>query len=272
MLPHHSPHLRSPDRQAIAVLLVSGSLAATGAVVSYAVRQVQAAFRGAEAMRVEAVNALSHDLKNPLHVVLGYASLLEGASAEEREEFAGSVLEAADRALALVRGGLDVSAWQEGVPPAPRLAPVRLNDLVAQTAARFRLAAAERQLRVVTHLEPSLPAVDADAELIERALANLISNGIKYGVGGGMVEVSTTHGGGHVAVSVRDEGKGLAPGEQARLFQPFSRSSTGRGVEGTGLGLYIVRTIVEAHGGSVRVDSAVGRGSTFTIELPACRS
>jgi signal transduction histidine kinase len=107
-----------------------------------------------------------------------------------------------------------------------------------------------------------------DGERLAQVLANLISNAIKYAPAGGEIRVTVREAAGEAVVSVSDQGLGLSPEQIKRLFQPFTRLYSGREIKGTGLGLYICKAIVEAHGGRISVESAPGRGSTFTVALP----
>jgi two-component system sensor histidine kinase SenX3 len=118
--------------------------------------------------------------------------------------------------------------------------------------------------------DAATPVVRADAEALGRAVWNLLDNAVKYSPEAKSVRVSVSQDAGRVAIAVSDEGVGIPPAERDAIFQKFVRgtSSDGRGVKGTGIGLAMVKHIVEAHGGEVRVESEVGRGSTFTILLP----
>jgi signal transduction histidine kinase len=107
-----------------------------------------------------------------------------------------------------------------------------------------------------------------DGERLNQLLTNLISNAVKYSPAGGAVRVSVRGGAGEACVSVADHGIGLNPSEIQRLFQPFTRMYSHQEVEGVGLGLYISKAIVEAHGGRIWVESVPGQGSTFTVALP----
>jgi signal transduction histidine kinase len=108
-----------------------------------------------------------------------------------------------------------------------------------------------------------------DAERLERALGNLIANALKFTDAGGSVTVIASAAANNIAIAVRDTGIGIAPEQQARVFERFFKADRGRGEGGTGLGLAIVKHIVLAHGGTVRVESRPGRGATFTMLLPA---
>lgn len=131
---------------------------------------------------------------------------------------------------------------------------------------RDRLVTPEQALRVRIEAVEGLPAVVADPEQVERIVANLISNALKYSED--EVVVTLARGGSEVVVSVSDRGPGIARGEQPKLFERYYRGDAQRGREGLGLGLYISRMLVEAQGGRIWVESEVGQGSTFRFSLP----
>jgi signal transduction histidine kinase len=237
--------------------------------MAYALEQVRGAYRLADRLRREAVSALSHDLKNPLGIVLGYAEMLEEeASPDERKAQVRGILRAARLANDLVHNVLDTAAI-EGRGLVARREPCELNEVVTVVIELYAHAADSKGVRLRPGLAAGLPVLEADARLLGRAIGNLVSNAIKYTGPDGNVEVTTRAGtAGTVAVDVTDDGPGIPPAEQAKLFRAWSRTASGRDVEGTGLGLYIVRSIATAHAGSVAVRSAPGAGSTFTLELP----
>jgi signal transduction histidine kinase len=125
---------------------------------------------------------------------------------------------------------------------------------------------------LVCEIEPDLPPIHADREALSRALWNLLENAGKYSEPGSAIRVFAQRRNGSVLVGVEDHGSGIALAEQGRIFRKFMRGSeaTRSGIRGVGVGLALVKRIVEAHGGQVRLASVPGRGSTFTLELP-CR-
>jgi signal transduction histidine kinase len=123
-------------------------------------------------------------------------------------------------------------------------------------------------LTLTLDLDANLEPILGDFNQLERALLNLVSNAIKFTPPGGRITVSSGMIKKNIAVKVKDTGVGIAPEEISRLFSEFQRLTGSGSTEGSGLGLFIVKTIVEAHGGSVSVESAVGAGTTFTILLP----
>lgn len=151
---------------------------------------------------------------------------------------------------------------------------VDLDDLATQTERTFREEAAQKGLRFAVGVEPGLPVVDSGVDLLKELLENLVSNAIKYTLPGGEVEVRFAAGApGEVRIVVRDTGIGIPEREQAKLFQEFFRAANAKrhSPAGTGLGLALVKQTVERHHGRIRVDSAEGRGTTVTIEIPVRR-
>jgi signal transduction histidine kinase len=122
---------------------------------------------------------------------------------------------------------------------------------------------------VVAEVAPALPLVRADPERLRQVLGNLIDNAVKYSPAGERVDVRAVALDGTVQISVADRGPGIQPEDQRLVFEKFGRVSNGSSKPGTGLGLYIARSITEAHGGTLGVSSTPGRGATFTLRLPA---
>jgi PAS domain S-box-containing protein len=224
--------------------------------------------------RDQFLSIASHELRTPLNPLQLQIQMLlrlarAGTLAGQPPERLVGMLEACERSVKqfgrlvaqlldlsrLVAGGLDL-----------RLEEVDLADLARQVTARYgpELAQAGCELR----LAADRPAVGRwDRLRLDQVLSNLLSNAVKYGAGK-PVEVSVTSGAGRAVLTVRDHGIGVAPADQARIFERFERAVTGYEYGGLGMGLYVVRQIVEALDGTVRVDSTPGAGATFTVELP----
>jgi PAS domain S-box-containing protein len=214
------------------------------------------------------IHAISHDLRAPLTVVKGHVQLIEETLAGDGPPGVADSLAAIDRGITrmnvMIQDLVD-TARVEGGQLQLALAPVRLQDYLPDLLARSRVLLDIRRIRLA--VPPTLPPACADANRLERICLNLLTNALKYSEPGTPVEVRARQVDGMVEVAVRDQGPGIPPEEQARLFQRFSRGSTRAG-EGLGLGLYITRRLVEAHGGTIRVESTPGEGSTFTFTLP----
>ncbi|MCK6554053.1 HAMP domain-containing histidine kinase [Candidatus Binatia bacterium] len=270
-LPHHLSYTKSGPDAVATVIAVGLYLTLVAWVVSSTVRQIRATHRRAEELRSEAVNALSHDLKNPLGAIRSYAELAETAPAGDNREYLRHIRRAAQHALDLVNNVLDAAALAAR-PMTPEHRPVQLNDLVADTAELYAAAAEAKGIKLSVTLAPDLPVVDADGQLFRRMLSNLISNAIKFTGEGGEVRVRTTSvNESRVRLIVSDTGCGIAPRDRPHLFSKYRRGRSGPDTGGTGLGLYIVRSIVDAHAGEVSVESDVGQGAVFTIDLPLRR-
>lgn len=267
VLAHHLPYAKPGDDAVATVIAVSVYLFVAAWIVSYAARQVRGIYQRIDESRREAVSALSHDLKNPLGIIDGYAEMVAEATPVEREEYLRRIRQSARQALDLVHNELDAAAV-EGRGIVVNREPVDINEVVEEVADVYRATAEAKGVRLTIVLAANCPVLAADRQLLSRAIGNLVSNALKYTAADGLVEITTALQSGSVTVNVRDTGCGLAPGTEARLFQQYSRGAASGAVEGSGLGLYIVRRIAEAHGGSVGVISDVGQGSTFTLSLP----
>ena len=221
--------------------------------------------------RIEFLSRLSHELRTPLNAVLGFSQLMladavHALSATQRARLQ-HIGEAGEHLLRLVEDVLDITRIDSG-QFAMSLQPVALQPVVD---AALRLVEKERQAYDI-HVVHGLPAqplyVTADAQRLEQVFVNLLSNACKYNRRGGTLVIEHDERDGEFGVRVRDEGAGLDANERAQLFQPFKRLASD--VPGTGLGLVVVKLLLEQMGGRIEVHSTKGRGTTFTVHLPAC--
>jgi signal transduction histidine kinase len=266
-LAHLVPYAKPADDALATVVIVNVYLVLVAWVASYAIRQMRAVYVRAEAMRDEAVSALSHDLKSPLAIIRSCAELVEEDPAVDRADYLRRIRHTAQQALDLVSNVLDAAAV-ESRPMAPHYEAVHVDELVKQVATFYRIVAERKKIRIEIALGDPTPLIQADGQLLSRALGNLLSNAVKYTAPSGTVRVRTAADDSTVSVAVADDGPGISEPDQAELFRKYRRTSTARGTEGTGLGLYIVSQIAAAHGGNVTVASRPGQGSTFTLVLP----
>lgn len=239
--------------------------------------QRELARRNAELIRLnEQKNQLlgmaAHDLRNPLGAIFSCSEYLldelKNLSADQLEMLRG-IKSSSEFMLALIEDILNLSRIESGKIEL-RIEPCNLADLAARHVATNRLIAARKKIHIDLDIGPDLPAVQADPRKIEQVLDNLLSNAIKFSPPATTVTMSLMRMGAQVRIEVRDQGPGIPAAEQGKLFQPFQRTSvkpTGN-EKSSGLGLAIARKIVEAHGGRIGVESAVGSGSTFFIDLP----
>lgn len=220
------------------------------------------------------VGIAAHDLRNPLTAVLGFAKLLRRPGQEnpptvQQDRFLTNIQSASEFMLRLVNDLLDVSRIEAGeLNLDPR--PMNLPALVEANLMLSRLHAEEKQIAIALEVGPDIPPVNVDPDKMEQVLSNLVSNALKFSEPGTEVRVSVHRFADTIRLSVADAGQGIAEAERDNLFRPFSTTSTKttRGEKSTGLGLVIVKKVVDGHGGRIEVDSQPGRGSTFTVVLP----
>jgi two-component system phosphate regulon sensor histidine kinase PhoR len=163
---------------------------------------------------------------------------------------------------------LELSAIESGQQPLS-LQKTEIAPLLSEAAERLATQAERSQVSVTLELAPDLGSMRIDAARIERAVLNLLHNAIKFTPPNGSVTLSAQRNDGELIVTVRDSGAGIASSDLPRIFERFYKADQSRAGGGTGLGLALVKHAVEAHGGSVHVESEVGRGSCFTLRIPA---
>jgi signal transduction histidine kinase len=225
--------------------------------------------RDHEEAREESIRALSHDLRNPLTVISANAQrlarLLDGQALAREARIARSMEASAQRMNGMLQALADAMRVDAGTVPLRREA-VRLPEALAALSAQLDSAEEER---IQIQAAAELPPVAADPELLDRVLVNLLSNALKYSPPDEAVTVRVQRGEGELLVSVADRGIGMTPAEQEQLFRRYYRAEGARArSSGLGLGLYVTRALVEAHGGRIWVESAPGAGSTFCFTLP----
>jgi signal transduction histidine kinase len=200
----------------------------------------------------------------------GYATMMPmvGPLNEKQQEFANKIITGIEQMTKLIDDLLDLGRIEAGVGLAREAC--RLDEIVRGIVDTLRPHAENKGLTLAIEAPPDMPAAHGDPTLLRQAITNLVDNAIKYTPSGGQVNVRLVADNGRFRVAVADTGLGIAPADQTHLFQKFFRVKQ-RGstqVKGSGLGLAIVKSIVERHGGRVWVDSKLGKGSTFYVELP----
>ena len=215
------------------------------------------------------LDAVAHDLRTPLARLRGTAELAlqEERPADAYREALAHAVEAVEAATATLDTIMDVAEAEAGTLPLRR-APVPVADLAADVADLYALAAEDQGVALdVAARDPGVAVVDAGR--MRQAIANLVDNAIKYTPPGGRVALTVDREGEAVRVVVRDTGPGIAPEELPRIWDRLYRGEGALHTRGLGLGLSLVRAIVEAHGGTVAAESRAGEGATFTVRLPA---
>lgn len=223
---------------------------------------------GGDQVRSDFLSMVTHDIKSPLSVILGYTDLLTEvpASPQVIGETLTRIRESGEQINALVSNFLELSRIEAGRLVIERR-PTDVRDLVLQVVDQLEARAVRKGLTVEKTVDP-MPELDADPQYLERALQNVLSNAVKYTPSGGRISVTLDRTEDGIAIRVADTGQGISPEELPHVFEKFRRARAARRLEGTGLGLYIARRILEAHGGHIEVTSAPGVGSTFVLRLP----
>ncbi len=223
--------------------------------------------------QLEFVATVSHELRTPLAVIRSAAdNLADGVVGDEARvrQYGQLVRSEGLRLTELVEQILEFAGLQSGQRAVSR-APVTIDAVLRVATAAAQPAAEAAGVRVELTIAEGLPAVAGDEPALRRVFLNLIGNAVKYGADGRWVGVRARATGRAVEIAVSDRGLGIAAAEQARIFEPFYRTAdvVAAQIQGAGLGLSLVKRIVEAHGGTIGVASAPGQGSTFTVTLPA---
>jgi signal transduction histidine kinase len=226
--------------------------------------------RRLSALRADFVSLVSHELRTPMASVIGSARTLEQRwrelTPEQRESFLALIAHETSRLADLIGDVLDTSRIEAGTF-SYSFGEVDLGQLVRDSAAAA--AHAQDEVSVEAVVRDPLPAVRGDRDRLRQVLVNLIDNAVKYSAPGDEVRVEAESIDGRVVIEVRDRGPGIPPEHQRVIFEKFGRVNLGEHAKpGTGLGLFIARSIAEAHGGVLEVRSAPGRGATFRLSLP----
>jgi PAS domain S-box-containing protein len=224
--------------------------------------------RQIEQMKADFLAMITHDMKNPVGIIVGYAEILldDSGVASEFREMLVSIDASARGLLQLILNFLDLSKIEAG---ALRLHRVQtcINDVLRQVVRYQSPLARAKGIEVIEQLG-QVPAVQVDHVQMDRVFGNLLGNAIKFTPPGGRVSIHTARQNGQVEVRISDTGPGIAPEQIPQLFGKYQRLSPAPQTEGTGLGLFIAKSMVDAHGGVVRVESTPNHGATFIVSLP----
>ena len=271
-LVRREPNAFRPEEVELAGLLGRLVASAVQNIRAYeAERRTVDELRRLSALRADFVSLVSHELRTPMAAVIGAARTLQQRwrelSPDQRESFLQLISGETGRLAELISDVLDTSRIEAGTFTF-RFRDVDVAALVRDTVATAQLG--QDEVRLSADVHDALPEIRADPERLRQVLTNLIDNAVKYSPVGGQVEVHAYSENGRLRVDVHDHGPGIAKEDQRLIFEKFGRVA-GAGASrpaGTGLGLFIARSIAEAHGGELVVRSAPDQGATFTLELP----
>lgn len=220
-----------------------------------------------EILKSDFVSNVSHELKTPLSVIQNYAAILQedDLTQAERQLYAQRIAAASERLTVLVTNILQLSRLEnQKIVPSPRR--YNLSEQLSRCAVGFEQIWEEKGIELDVDLDQSI-TVDTDEKLLDIVWNNLISNALKFTSRGGSVYLGAKREGGDVLVRVADTGCGISPQDINRIFEKFYQAESSRAVQGNGLGLAMVRQIMDLVGGTVTVDSTLGSGSVFTVRL-----
>jgi len=228
-------------------------------------------FKELDSMKSEFVATVSHDLRSPLTLMRGYATMLEmvGELNDQQQGYVRKIVSGVENMSRLVNNLLDLGRIEIGV--GLQVENVPIHDILERVVGALQLQAGQKNISLSVDTTHSLPAtVEADQALLHQGVYNLVENAIKYTPNGGQVMVRVRVEQQNLVFEVQDDGIGIAPSDLPRLFEKFYRGKQreARAQHGTGLGLAIVRSIAERHGGKVWVESELGKGSTFFLQVP----
>jgi signal transduction histidine kinase len=259
--------IRVPNRDEL------GALAANLNRVSVELGQLYEQLEAANRHKSEFLANMSHELRTPLNGVIGFSEVLQarmfGELNEKQAEYVHDILTSGRHLLSLINDILDLSKVEAGRMEL-ELAPFHLPSALESALTLLRERATRHGIALGLEVDARLEEFVGDERKVRQVVLNLLSNAVKFTPEGGRVDVRALVEDGVVRISVSDTGVGIAPEDQAKIFEAFSQVGTDdvRKHEGTGLGLTLTRRFVELHGGEISVESAVGEGSTFSFTLP----
>jgi signal transduction histidine kinase len=273
-------------RIALVAILLAGTFAfariAAGSVrqrkqLAAALGQVEAKSREVEAAnrhKSEFLANMSHELRTPLNAIIGFSEVLRqqmfGAINPKQGEYLEDIQTSGQHLLSLINDILDLSKVEAGKMEL-QLSRFSLAAALQSVMLMVRERAAGRGVALTTEIDPAIDQLEADERKVKQIVLNLLTNAVKFTPAGGSVTLRAVPDGAGVRVAVQDTGVGIAPEDQARVFEEFTQAGAAAATaqEGTGLGLTLSRKLVELHGGRIWVESELGTGSTFSFTLPA---
>jgi signal transduction histidine kinase len=260
-----SGHVEVPNRDELGAL--AANLNRTNDELGRLYRELEEASRH----KSEFLANMSHELRTPLNAVIGFSDVLRdqmfGELNEKQMDYVNDIHTSGRHLLTLINDILDMSKIEAGRMDL-QVSSFNLPEVLRNSVSLLRERATRQGITLSLEVDASIDGIDADERLLKQVLFNLLSNALNFTDRGGRVEVVAQDRGNDVAISVRDDGAGIAPEDQARIFLEFEQAGKSKAQEGTGLGLALSRRFVELHGGRLTVDSAPGKGSTFIFTLP----
>jgi len=264
--------------QRATVLLPDGNVLLTyldvtdTARVERALRERNEALETAGRLKSEFIANVSYELRTPLNAIIGFAEILAnqyfGPLAPRQLDYSRGILDSSHRLMALINDILDLATIEAGYM-ALEIGRIEVNDLLESVMTLTRERARSQDLSLTMSCPEGIDAIEADERRLKQALFNLISNSVKFTPAGGSVRLDARLDDGDLILAVSDTGAGIPAADQDRVFEKFERGNPYSRESGAGLGLSLVKSLIELHGGSVAIDSAPGSGTTILCRLPA---
>jgi signal transduction histidine kinase len=240
--------------------------------VERALRERNEALEHADRLKSEFIANVSYELRTPLNAIIGFAEILDrqyfGPLNVRQIEYSKGIVEASQRLLALINDILDVANIEAGYLQL-EVQPIEMKTLVQSVESLAHERLRNRQLSFETECADDVGTIHADERRLKQALYNLISNSVKFTPEGGRISLTVKREGSEVVMTVSDTGVGIAPEDQARVFHKFERGPGAHRQIGAGLGLALVKSLIELHGGRVELRSTPGEGTEVTCRIPA---
>ena len=240
--------------------------------VERALRERNEALETAGQLKSEFIANVSYELRTPLNGIIGFAEILAnqyfGPLNQRQIDYSRGILDSSHRLLALINDILDLATIEAGYLVLETEA-VDVYEMLQAVMTLTRERARNQDLDLTLTCPPAIGSIEADERRLKQALFNLISNAIKFTPSGGSIRVAATRDGGDFLLSVSDTGVGIPSADQARIFDKFERGNAQLPQSGAGLGLSLVKSLIELHGGAVTIESAPGSGTTVSCRLPA---
>jgi signal transduction histidine kinase len=250
-----------------------GELAANVNRMNDELRRLYTELEAASRHKSEFLASMSHELRTPLNAIIGFTQVLQeemfGSVNEKQSEYLDDIHSSGTYLLSLINDVLDLSKVESGQVELD-VQPFSVRDALERGVVMVRERASEDGVDVELKAGPDVDVIEGDERRIKQVIFNLLSNAVKFTPAGGEVDVSAARVNGEVRISVADNGPGIAPEDQERIFEHFQQTEAGvEQREGTGLGLALSKRLVELHGGRIWLESELGKGSTFVFTLPA---
>jgi signal transduction histidine kinase len=241
------------------------------ALVETALRDKNEALEAADQLKTDFIANVSYQLRTPLNTIMGFSEILDnqyfGPLNERQQEYTKGIHEAGERLANLIDDILDLASIEAGYLELKK-EPVNIGGLLNGLYDLTKEWARKRKIAVKIFCPPSIPQISADERRLKQAILNLIRNAINFSPEGGNIEISAIQSGDRIDITIQDSGIGIPEEDLARIFQPFERLQHAGKQAGAGLGLSLVKNIIELHNGVIEIDSEEGKGTKVRLILP----